>query len=39
MDIATIKKDSSVTPPCEVLKFFPSTTELAVWSKGDTIVL
>jgi len=39
MKITKIKKDGSIMLPKEFLKFFPSMSELAIWSKGDTIVL
>lgn len=39
MKVIKVKKDGSITLPRELLKLFPSVSELAFWSRGDTIIL
>jgi hypothetical protein len=39
MKIVKINKDGAIVLPDDLLRFFPSMSELAIWSKGDTIVL
>lgn len=39
MEAVKIERDGSVKLPEEMLRLFPSSTELAVWTDGDMIVL
>ena len=39
MKAVKIESDGSIKLPKEVLRFFPDTSELAVWTEGDTIIL
>ena len=39
MKAVKIQADGSVKLPPEILRLFPSASELAVWTDGDTIVL
>lgn len=39
MKALKIQPDGSIKLPPELLRLFPSASELAVWTEGDTIVL
>ena len=39
MKAVTVQTDGSIKLPKEVLRLFPSASELAVWTEGDMIVL
>lgn len=39
MKAVKIETDGSIKLPEEMLRLFPTSTELAVWTEGDTIVL
>lgn len=39
MKALKIQTDGSIKLPKEILRVFPSTSELAVWTEGDMIVL
>jgi len=39
MKALKIKADGSIQLPPEVLRLFPSASELSIWTEGDTIVL
>ncbi len=39
MKAVKIETDGSIKLPEEMLRVFPTSTELAVWTEGDTIVL
>jgi hypothetical protein len=39
MKAVKVETDGSIKLPEEMLRLFPSSTELAVWTEGDTIVL
>lgn len=39
MKAIKIQTDGSIKLPREMLRFFPTETELAVWTEGDVIVL
>ena len=39
MKAVKAETDGSVKLPEEMLRLFPTSTELAVWTEGDTIVL
>ena len=39
MKAVKVETDGSIKLPEEMLRLFPTSTELAVWTEGDTIVL
>ena len=39
MKAVKVESDGSIKLPEEMLRLFPTSTELAVWTEGDTIVL
>ena len=39
MKAVKVEMDGSIKLPEEMLRLFPTSTELAVWTEGDTIVL
>jgi hypothetical protein len=39
MQAVKVENDRSIKLPEEMLRLFPTSTELAVWTEGDTIVL
>ncbi len=39
MKAVRVETDGSIKLPEEMLRLFPTSTELAVWTEGDTIVL
>ena len=39
MKAVKVETDGSIKLPEEMLRLFPSSSELAVWTEGDTIVL
>jgi hypothetical protein len=39
MKAVKVENDGSIKLPEEMLRLFPSSTELVVWTEGDTIVL
>jgi hypothetical protein len=39
MKAVKVESDGTIKLPEEMLRLFPSSTELAVWTEGDTIVL
>jgi hypothetical protein len=39
MKAVKVQTDGSIKLPKEVLRLFPSSSELAVWTEGDMIVL
>jgi hypothetical protein len=39
MQAVRVEIDGSIKLPEEMLRLFPTSTELAVWTEGDTIVL
>jgi hypothetical protein len=39
MKAVKVETDGSIKLPQEMLRLFPTSTELAVWTEGDTIVL
>ena len=39
MQAVKIQTDGSIKLPKEILRLFPSASELAVWAEGDMIVL
>ena len=39
MKAVKVETDGSIKLPEEMLRLFPSSTELAVWTEGDMIVL
>jgi hypothetical protein len=39
MKAVRVEIDGSIKLPEEMLRLFPTSTELAVWTEGDTIVL
>ncbi|OGB91686.1 MAG: hypothetical protein A3G35_00595 [candidate division NC10 bacterium RIFCSPLOWO2_12_FULL_66_18] len=39
MKAVRVQSDGSVKLPREILRLFPSTSQLAVWTEGDMIVL
>ena len=39
MKAVKVQADGSIKLPREILGLFPSASELAVWTEGDTIVL
>ena len=39
MKAVKVETDGSIKLPEEMLRLFPTSTELAVWMEGDTIVL
>jgi hypothetical protein len=39
MKAVRVESDGSIKLPEEMLRLFPTSTELAVWTEGDTIVL
>lgn len=39
MKAVRVETDGSIKLPEEMLRLFPTATELAVWTEGDTIVL
>ncbi|MGH7378828.1 MAG: hypothetical protein ACREJ7_01085 [Candidatus Methylomirabilales bacterium] len=39
MQAVKIQADGSIKLPKEILRLFPSASELAVWTEGDMIVL
>jgi hypothetical protein len=39
MKAVRVENDGSIKLPEEMLRLFPTSTELAVWTEGDTIVL
>ncbi len=39
MKAVKVETDGSIKLPKEMLRLFPTASELAVWTEGDTIVL
>jgi hypothetical protein len=39
MKAVKVETDGSIKLPEEMLRLFPTSTELAIWTEGDTIVL
>lgn len=39
MRAVRVQSDGSIKLPREILRLFPSTSQLAVWTEGDMIVL
>jgi hypothetical protein len=39
MKAVKVEMDGSIKLPEEMLRLFPTSTELAVWTEGDTIIL
>jgi hypothetical protein len=39
MKAVKVETDGTIRLPKEMLRLFPTSTELAVWTEGDTIVL